>query len=378
MKVGFSFSRLMALSRKETAQMLRDPSTVLVAFVLPVVLLLLFATAVSLDVKRLPVGVVLETDAPVAQELAAAFTSASTLKVIPMRNRHEARTAIIAAEVRGFAVIPADLPARLAQGNQPLVEIVTDGSQPNAAGLVGNTLSGVATSWAASQRPVANGAAPPVRLEPRYWFNPEIESRRALIPGAIAIVMTMIGTLLTALVVAREWERGTMEALLSTPSRVVEILAGKLIPYFVLGMAATLVCAGLAVFAFGVPMRGSILALLLSSAAFLVPALGQGLLISAATRNQFLASQVALFTGFLPAFLLSGFLFEISSMPAPIQAISQIVAARYFIDALRSTFLAGDLWGPLLANVGAMLLIGVVMFALAARATSTRLDGGRP
>lgn len=377
MNAGFSFDRLMALARKETAQMLRDTSTVLVAFVLPVVLLVLFATAVSLDVRRIPVGLVLETDAPAAQELAAAYAAASTLKVVPLRDRREARAAIIKGRVRGFALIPADLPQRMAKGDQLLVEIVTDGSQPNTAGIVGGTLSGVAQSWVISQRE-GPSAQPPITVEARYWFNPEIETRRALIPGAIAIVMTMIGTLLTALVVAREWERGTMEALLSTPSRVVEILAGKLLPYFVLGMAATLVCAALAVFAFGVPLRGSLIGLLAASAAFLVPALGQGLLISAATKNQFLASQVALFTGFLPAFLLSGFLFEISSMPAPIQSISQVVAARYYIDALRTTFLAGDIWAPLLANVGAMLLIGIVMFALAARATSTRLDGGKP
>jgi ABC-2 type transport system permease protein len=160
-------------------------------------------------------------------------------------------------------------------------------------------------------------------LEPRYWFNPELESRRALIPGAIAIVMTIIGTMLTALVVAREWERGTMEAVLSTPASVAEILIGKLLPYFVLGMLSTLGAAALAVFVFGVPMRGSLAALLLLSAVFMVPALGQGLLISSLARNQFLAAQIALFTGFLPAFMLSGFLYEIDAMPAPIRAITR-------------------------------------------------------
>ena len=145
-------------------------------------------------------------------------------------------------------------------------------------------------------------------MEPRYWFNAEIESRRALIPGAIAIVMTMIGTLLTAMVVAREWERGTMEAMMASPSSVIEILIGKLLPYFLLGLVGTLICTIVAVFMFHVPLRGSILGLLAVSSAFLVPALGQGLLISAATKNQFLAAQLALFSGFLPATLLSGFI----------------------------------------------------------------------
>ena len=211
-------------------------------------------------------------------------------------------------------------------------------------------------------------------LEPRYWFNPELESRRALIPRAIAIVMTLIGTMLTALVVAREWERGTMEAVLSTPASVAEILIGKLLPYFVLGMLSTLGAAALAVFVFGVPMRGSLVALLLLSAVFMVPALGQGLLISSLARNQFLAAQIALFTGFLPAFMLSGFLYEIDAMPAPIRAITRLVPARYFVDSLKTVFLAGDIWAVFLPNLAAMAAIGVLFFVIAKRATRKNLE----
>jgi len=213
-----------------------------------------------------------------------------------------------------------------------------------------------------------------IELEPRYWFNAELESRRALVPGALAIVMTIIGTMLTALVVAREWERGTMEAVLSTPASVFEILVGKLAPYFVLGMLSTLAAAALAVFVFDVPLRGSLAALLTLSAVFMLPALGQGLLISSLARNQFLASQIALFSGFLPAFILSGFLYEIDSMPAPIRALTWLVPARYFVSSLKTVFLAGDIWAVFLPDLLAMAAIGVVFLALAKRATRKNLE----
>jgi len=213
-----------------------------------------------------------------------------------------------------------------------------------------------------------------IALEPRYWFNAELESRRALVPGALAIVMTIIGTMLTALVVAREWERGTMEAVLSTPASVFEILVGKLAPYFVLGMLSTLAAAALAVFVFDVPLRGSLAALLTLSAVFMLPALGQGLLISSLARNQFLASQIALFSGFLPAFILSGFLYEIDSMPAPIRALTWLVPARYFVSSLKTVFLAGDIWAVFLPDLLAMAAIGVVFLALAKRATRKNLE----
>ena len=186
--------------------------------------------------------------------------------------------------------------------------------------------------------------------------------------------MTMIGTLLTALVVAREWERGTMEAVMSTPASILEILAGKLIPYFGLGVIATLGCAAAAVFLFDVPLRGSLLALLLLTCSFLVPALGQGLLISAIARNQFIAAEAALISAFLPALLLSGFLFEIDSMPAVIRWFTHIVPARYFVASLQTVFLAGDVWSQLAPSMLAMLGIGGVFFAITTLRTRKSLD----
>lgn len=369
----FDFRRLLALVRKESLQAMRDPSTILIAFVLPVVLLFLFAYAVSLDVREVRIGVVLESDGAPAQSLAAAFAGTRYLKVTPARDRREVADQLVSGKLRGFVVIPQDFERRLASPvPQPLVQVITDGSQPNTANFVANYAQGVVQTWGAGRSASAPPAA--IRLEPRYWFNAELESRRALVPGAIAIVMTIIGTMLTALVVAREWERGTMEAILSTPASVTEILIGKLLPYFILGMLATLAAAALATFVFDVPLRGSLLALLTLSAVFLIPALGQGLLISALTRNQFLASQVALFSGFLPSFLLSGFLFEIDAMPAPIQVITYLIPARYFVTSLQTVFLAGDVWAVFLPNLAAMAAIGVFFFVIARRKTRKNLE----
>ena len=369
----FDPARLRALVLKESLQAVRDPSTLLIALVLPTVLLFLFAYAVSLDVARVRIGVVVESPSAPAQALAAAFAGTRYLDATFARDRREVAEQVVSGALRGYVVIPQDFAHRLAaRSGEPLVQVIADGSQPNTANYVANYAQGVVQTWRAGLGAEAPAAA--VTLNPRYWYNAELESRRSLVPGAIAIVMTIIGTMLTALVVAREWERGTMEAVLSTPASVVEILIGKLLPYFLLGMLATLGATALAVFMFDVPLRGSLAALLLLSAVFMVPALGQGLLISSVTRNQFLASQIALFSGFLPAFMLSGFLYEIEAMPAPIRAITWLIPARYFVSSLKTVFLAGDIWAVFVPNLLAMAAIGMLFFALARRATRKSLE----
>jgi ABC-2 type transport system permease protein len=367
---AFSFRRLLALTAKESVQVLRDPSAILIAFVLPVVLLVLFANAVSLDIRRIRLGVALESDGAAARSLAAAFAASRFFTVVPTRDHRAATDLLHQGDVRGTVVIPADFDACMLRGQTPPVQILTDGAQPNTAAFVANYAAGVVTAWQAGDRT----SAEPISLAPRFWFNPEMESRRFLVPGAMAIVMTMIATMLTAMVVAREWERGTMEALFSTPASVAEIIVGKLLPYFVLGLIATVGSGVLAVTVFAVPLHGSWFALLLVSCAFLVPALGQGLLISALTRNQFLAAQVALFSGFLPAFLLSGFLFEIASMPTPVRALTHLIPARYFIDSLQTVFLVGDAWPVFLSDMLAMLALGAVLVVIAWRKTRRSLD----
>jgi len=271
-------------------------------------------------------------------------------------------------------VIPADFDARLLEGQgRAAIQVVTDASNPNTANFTAAYMQGVFSQWLAASTSGA-AAGEPVELQQRFWFNPELQSRRVLVPGSIAIIMTMIGTLLTAMVMSREWERGTMEALMATPASMGEIILSKLLPYFLLGTLAVIGCTFLAVFVFDVPLQGSIGALLLVSAAFLVPALGQGLLISTLARNQFLASQMALMTGFLPALLLSGFLFEIQSMPWPVQLLTRIIPARYYVSSLQTVFLAGDVWSEFFRDMGAMLAVGTLFFAITRLKSRKRLD----
>ncbi|MFS8608597.1 MAG: ABC transporter permease, partial [Gammaproteobacteria bacterium] len=285
----FNAARLLAIVRKESFQIVRDPSNLLIAFVLPVVLLFLFAFAVSLDIDEVAVGVVVENQGAASAELGAAFAATRYFDTRFARDRRELEPLVVAGELRGLVVIPQDFDAALERGTPARLQVLTDGAAPNTAGFVANYARGVAEAWWSSQRAEAGvdeERGPSVRVEPRFWYNPELSSRAFIVPGAIAIVMTMIGTMLTALVVAREWERGTMEAMMATPVGIGEFLIGKLLPYFGLGLGATLVCAIAAEAWLGVPLEGSVPALLALSAAFLMPALGLGLLISAATKNQ--------------------------------------------------------------------------------------------
>ncbi|MCV9962218.1 ABC transporter permease [Pararhizobium sp. BT-229] len=365
--------RFTALVRKESYQAVRDPSTILIAFVLPLILLFLFGYGVSLDTTRTRVGLVMEETTPLTQSLAASFEASRYFAVATSQDRRVFEEDLVNGRIRGILVIPANFTTDFAAGNRPQVQVIVDGSEPNTANFVQNYAQGTVANWERQRQALMAENSIAISIEQRFWFNPELTSRNFLVPGSIAIVMTLVGTLLTSLVVAREWERGTMEAMMATPVTAIELLVGKIFPYFVLGLAAMTLCVLLAVLLFGVPFRGSVLALYALSATFLIPALGQGLLISAATKNQFLASQLALISAFLPAFLLSGFLFEINSMPTIIQWITFIVPARYLIPSLQTVFLAGDIWPMFLHSMAVMLAIGAVFFALAARSTRKRI-----
>lgn len=365
--------RFTALVRKETYQIIRDPSSILIAFVLPLILLFIFGYGVSLDATRTRIALVVEDPTPTTRDLAASFQASRYFDVARGRDRREFEDDLIIGRVRGIVVIPSAFSASYAAGAAPAIQVIVDGSDPNTASFVQNYTRGVVATWTAQRGAEVTARSLAISVEQRFWFNPQLTSRYFLVPGSIAIVMTLVGTLLTSLVVAREWERGTMEAMMATPVTALELLAGKILPYFILGLASMTLCLLLAIFVFAVPFRGSILALYALSASFLVPALGQGLLISAVTKNQFLASQLALISAFLPAFLLSGFLFEINSMPRIIQWLTTIVAARYLIPSLQTVFLAGDIWPMFLNAIAVMLIIGAVLFALAARSTRKRI-----
>ncbi|RUL87496.1 ABC transporter permease [Tautonia sociabilis] len=372
--------RLWALVRKESLQILRDPSAFLIAGVLPLLLLLIFGFGVSLDLKEVRIAVVVERMTPEAASLLDSYRDSRFFRVRVARHRAEVEDELVAGRLSGIVVIPDDFSARLARGARAPIQVLVDGSDPNTAGLAQGYINGVWQNWllqetasrsALVSRPVAG---PRITIEPRSWFNPSLDSRDSLLPGAVAINLTLIGTLLTALVVAREWERGTMEALLATPASRGEILLGKIIPYFALGMLAMAVSTASAVWAFGVPFRGSIAALVAVSSAFLGTMLTLGLLISTKARNQFVACQAALIVGFLPAFELSGFIFEIGSMPAPIQLLTRILPPRYFVSSLQTIFLAGDVPSVLVPNGLILCAFASVLFAMLVRSTPTRLE----
>ncbi len=367
--------RLRGMVRKESLQILRDPSSIAIAFVLPVVLLFLFGYGVSLDARDIPVGLVVEQPDAATQSLVAAFRRSRYFRPRTFGSIQRAERALAARQIDGIVWLRNDFARRLLAGGEAPIAVRVNGVDANQAHLTEGYLQGVWLGWL--QRYAAAAGHPlaiPVRIEHRVWFNAALISRFFLVPGLVAIIMTLIGSLLTAMVIAREWERGTMEAMMVTPLHIREVLAGKLIPYFVLGMGGMAFTVALAVWQFDVPLRGSLWLLFLSGALFMLVALGMGLLISIVSRNQFVAGQIAIVVTFLPAFILSGFIFDIGSMPAPIQLITHLVPARYFVAILQTLFLAGDLPRVVIPNLLALLVMGGIFAALVRRKAHKRLE----
>jgi ABC-2 type transport system permease protein len=321
-------------------------------------------------------GVVLEDTGPEARRLAGAFEATPYFDARGSFDRREAIPELVSSRLRGLVVIPQDFARALhTPGGMARIQVIADGSETNTANFVANYAQGTVAAWASQEAALAGRTVQAqATMRPRFFYNAELNSRYSLVPGSLAVIMAIIGSLLTALVVAREWERGTMEAILATPLSAPEIVLGKLVPYFILGMASMAVCTAVAFFLFGIPFRGSLPALAVASAAFLLAALGQGFLISTVSRNQFLASQAALVSAFLPAFILSGFVFEIASMPLIIRTLTRIIPARYFVTSLQTVFLTGDVWSLLVPNALVCLAIAGAFFALTLKKTPRRLE----
>lgn len=371
-----AFYRLRGLIIKEFHQIFRDPSNILIAFILPSILLIIYSFGVSLDYKNLKIGLVLEDRNNQAVSLAEAFESSLYFSVQRSSDFKELERELVAGRIKGIVVIPSYFSQYLDRRTQQApIMVIADGSDPNAANFVQNYSRGVWDNWMKSL-PTTQQSERTFRVTttPRFWFNEELQSHYFLVPGSIAIIMTLIGTLLTALVIAREWERGTMEALMATPVTAKEIIMSKLIPYFTLGMGSMVFCVLFAIFIVGVPFRGSYIALILVSSLFLLAALSAGLMISSVSHSQFVAYQLAVVTGFLPSFMLSGFLFEISSMPLPIQWITILIPARYFVSSLQTLFLVGDIWPLLLRDMLFMALFAAFLFTLTLRKSAKRLE----
>lgn len=367
--------RLRGLMRKEFLQIVRDPSSIAIAFLMPLVLLLLFGYGVSLDSENIPVALVVEQPGADAESFTAAFQGSRYFRPSRYNDLHRAEAAMRAGEVDAIVVLRRDFARRLREADGAPIQLVVNGVDANTARIVSGYVEGTWGTWL-QQRAQQRGRSldPPVALVQRVWFNSELRSRNFLVPGLVAVIMTLIGALLTAMVMAREWERGTMEALMVTPLSMREVILGKLLPYFILGMGGLTLSVGMALFLFEVPLRGSLWVLVAASALFLLTALGMGLLISTVAKSQFVAGQLAIITTFMPAFLLSGFIFDINSMPAVVQGITHLIAARYYVAILQTVFLAGDEWSVILPNAAGLAVLAAVFLGLTRRQARKRLE----
>ncbi len=369
-----TWRRTWAIARKESLHIRRDPRSLLLALAVPVVLLLLFGYALRLDVDRIPMLVRDADDSPQSRELIARFAGSRFFDVLGTVE-DEARIAREMDRNRCLMalVIPPDYSRRWLRGERASIQLLFDGSDSNTAsialGYAETVLRTYAGEWQVSvlRRATGRQMKPPLDPRVRIWYNSELRSRNYIVPGLIAIILMIIAALLTSLTLAREWEMGTMEQLLSTPVRASEIVLGKMLAFFGIGLLDMLIVLVVGVVFFRVPLRGDPLLVFLMGGLFLFGALGWGLFISALVRSQVLAYQLGVITSFLPAFLLSGFIFAIENMPPVVRALTYLVPARYFIVILRGLFLKGIGLEWLVGE--ALFLIGYAgaVFALATR-----------
>jgi len=355
-----NWRRTTAIARKEAIQIRRDVRSLLIAVSMPAMLMLLMGYGISLDQKHVPVCFFDRESSQSSRALLARFRSSQYFGFVTAAPTYPALVAAVdAGRCNLGLVIPNDFAERLGQGGDVAVEGIVDGTDDNTANLVLTYAESVIGGFSRSlqleylEQAGLKGAAGGVALGPRVWFNETLESRNFIVPGVVALVMAAIGAFLASLTIAREWDRGTMEQLISTPVRPTEITVGKLVPYFVIGVADTAICILVAVFWFRVPMRGSFVILLVGSMLFLLTVLMLGFWISAATRSQLLASQFSLLATLMPSFLLSGFGFPLMQTPLVVRAMSYLVPARYYVSLMKSIFLKGaglgSEWQPLLA-----------------------------
>ena len=356
--------RFIALLRKEVRQMLRDKSNLAVGLLLPIALILLFGYGLSFDVKNAPVAVVLEDSAPDARAAVAGFQGTIYLSPVWVTHMTEAERLLRAGEVDAIVRVPQDFSRRLAAGDARIQLVLNGVNSTTAQTVEGYVNSAIATC--AQKQVDRAGNKPPalgrVEVVQRMWFNETGNSSWYLVPGLIVLVLTLIGAFLTSLLIAREWERGTLESLFVTPVRPLEIMLAKIIPYLGIGAVDLVMCLLAAHFLFEVPIRGSLPVLIAASMLYLLVSLGIGLVISGKTRNQFQASQVALLASFMPAMMLSGFVFDIRNMPQAVQIISHLLPATYFMELVKTLFLAGNYWPLIVKN--SLILTGYAVLLL--------------
>ncbi|HSH74702.1 MAG TPA: ABC transporter permease, partial [Longimicrobiales bacterium] len=368
--------RFWAIARKEWIQIKRDTRSMILAFALPLFLLLFFGYAITWDVDDIRIAVLDQDRTRDSRELVEAFEASGYFTV----TEHLESSSAVAARLVGhsdlgvLAIAPGYATDLAAPGRVAEVQLLLDGSDANTATIAFNYADAIVSRHAA--RVVLSGrpASPPLVLESRVWYNPNLESRHMIVPGLVAVIMSIIAAMLTALTIAREWERGTMEQLAATPVSRLEVVLGKLLPYLAIGLfdVAVTVAAGMLIF--GTPFNGSVLLLAVLTLLFLLGALGLGMFISAAIKSQVLATQIAMVATYLPAVLLSGFIFDIASMPAVLRGVTFLIPARYFVTVTRGIFLKGVGATVLLPQATLMLLYALLGLGLATRAFRKELQ----
>lgn len=366
---------LRALIVKEFHQIVRDPSSILITFVLPLMLLLIYMYGVNLDTVKLTLGLKVDDPSQQVTTLIDSFKNNRFITPFVYTNPQKMYDDLTGSKLRGIVVIPNDFSTKLDRNEIATVQVITDGSEVNLANYSQNYTKTILDQWLNYSSKYARKIPPQlINVESRYWYNQDINSHYFVLPGSLCVTMTLIGMLLTALVVAREWERGTMEAILTTKVTKIQIVLGKYIPYFLVGMMSMTFNVFMCINVFQIPFRGHLLVLFGFASLFLLTAMGQGLLISTILKNQFTASQAALVAGFLPALMLSGLIFPINSMPLPLQWLSAIVPSRYFVACIQSEFMSGTVPEIIIPNCIYMGLLGLILFFAVYSKTQMRLE----
>jgi ABC-2 type transport system permease protein len=366
--------RVRAVARKEFLHVFRDPRSLGMAIAIPMLLLTLYGYALTLDVDNVPLVVWDQSESQASREFISRFDGSRYFSLRGhVRNYREVERAIDSAQALVALIVPRDFAGRIESGRPAPVQLIVDGSDSNTATLAVSYADAVALAYsqqiAVQQIQRAGGRVPrlPLEFRPRVWYNPEMESRNYIIPGLIAVIMMVIAAMLTSLTVAREWERGTMEQLISTPVKGQELILGKLLPYFSIGLFDVVLAVLMGEFLFHVPLRGSVALLFTFAAIFLVGAMSLGLLISILTKSQLLANQLAMVLTFVPSLLLSGFVFAIANMPKPLQLVTYLIPARYFVALLKGIYLKG-VGLTILAGEAALLTVFAAALVLLANA----------
>ena len=374
MKFTPFFRRLIALTGKESHQLLRDKSSLMIGLILPIVLILLFGYGLSFDLSHGRVGVVVQNSSPQGQQLIAGLKGTQYLDVSQYSNFYQAQQAMGRAEIDAIVNLPSDFAQQSAKGTAT-IQVITNGRSTSIAsalqGYISGALATTQSIQADRQTTLSSGV---VTVEQRMWFNESANSTWFIVPGLIVLILTLIGAFLTGLLIARERERGTLEALFVTPVRPLEIVLAKLIPYILIGMIDIVVCLIATHFLFAVPMRGSLLSIMSAAFLYLMVSLLMGLTISGFAQNQFKASQIALLVSFMPAMMLSGFVFDTRNLPFVIQIISQILPATHFMVLIKTLFLGGDNWTLWLKECAVLMLYVMIFIVASCRSLQKRLN----